>query len=400
MKISTSIFSRLILFWIVVVLFQPFETQAFFHTDVEPEPHSIPFYIGFLLLVFHLPFALLSFFFAVNGRFYNEKKYADFKTGTAILWTINSLFFAGLIYRQQYIYPGAVLWGVPTLCFIIGVLRWKLPLISWLLSTFYGISFILLVLGGVYNESGFGPKDGIHKTYYTSNLNQIKSIENYDFGRLDGSSQEYYENGQLKNQLTYHLDTLQGVAKAYYENGQLKVRYQNDENEIQGEYKAYYENGQLAMKQWFEKGVLDEKQETYYPTGQLNSQCIYEEGRKEGICAVYYSNGQLENTCTYKNGLGEYISYYKNGQLKEKGAVDLDRKIGLWKSYHPNGILESVGRYHLKGSRRSVKDGLWKSYYSNGQLELVGAYAKGVRKGQWVKYFDTGEQSDAKDFGS
>lgn len=399
MKISTSISSRLLLFWILLFVFQSFETQAFFQTTAEPEPHSMPFYIGFLLFVFHLPFAILSFFFAVNGRFYSEKKYADFKTGTAILWTINSLSFAVLIYFDQYVYPGAVLWGIPTLCYMIGILRWKTPLLNWLLSTFYMVNVILLVLGGIQNELGYGPKDGVHKTYY-SNLNkQVESIQIYDFGRLDGHSEQYYKNGQLKTRLLYHLDTLQGLAEGFYENGQLKVTYQNDKDQIHGLYQYYHENGQLAMEQMFEHGIRNGRQQTYYPTGQLNSKATYKDGIKEGLCLVYYDNGRIENTCTYTKGVGDYVSYYKNGKLKAKGLLNLDRREGLWQTYHPNDSLESVGLYELKGPNRSVKNGPWKTYHPNGQLKLIGTYLNGVRKGQWFKYFETGEESDRRDFG-
>lgn len=399
MKISTSLSSRLILFWILLFVFQSFETQAFFQTEVKMEPHSISFYIGFLLLVFHLPFVLLSFFFAINGPFYSDRKHADFKTGTAILWTINSLSLAVLIYWNQYAYPGAVLWGVPTLFFVAGVLRWKLPLLTWLLSTFYAVTVLLLVLGGVRNEFGFGPKDGVHTSYYSMESKQIESIEIYDFGRLDGPFEQYYKNGQLKIRLFYHLDTLQGLAEGYYENGQLKVTYQNDKNEIDGLYQFYHENGKLATKQVFQHGLLNGIQETYYPTGQLNSQATYQEGIKEGLCLVYYHNGQIENTCTYEKGVGQYVSYYENGRRKERGQLNLDRREGLWETYYPNDSLQAVGQYELKGPKRSVKSGLWKTYHSNGQLKLVGNYVKGVRVGQWFKYFETGEESDRRDFG-
>ena len=399
MKTSTSISARLILFGILFLVFQSFEAQAFFQTEVEPEPHSIPFYIGFLSLVFHLPFVLLSFFFAVNGRFYNERKHAEFKTGTAILWTINSLFFAILLYREEYVYPAAVLWGVPTVCFISGILRWKLPLLNWLLSTFYIVTLILLVLGGIRNEAGFGPKDGVHATYYDSDLKQIESVQVYDFGLLEGNSEQYYQNGQLKTRLIYHLDTLEGLAEGYYENGQLKVRYQNENNEIHGLYQYYHENGKLATKQWFQQGILDGMQETYYPTGQLNSECAYQNGTKEGTCLIYYNSGQIESTCTYEQGVGTYIAYYENGKIKEKGGLNLNRREGLWQTYYPNDSLQSVGHYYLKGPKRSVKHGLWEVYHPNGGLKLVGTYVYGVRKGQWFKYFETGEESDARDFG-
>jgi len=396
---SISISTRLILFWLLLFVFQPLEIQAFFYAEVEKTSESIYFYIGFLLLVFHLPFAILSFFFAVNGSFYTEKKHTEFKTGTAILWTINSLFFAVIIYGQQYVYPSAVLWGLPTLCFILGVFRRKWSFLTWVLSTFYLVTVILLVLGGIRNEFGFGPKEGIHKTYYDTKPAQAKSIQRYDFGRLNGSSEAYYKNGQLKTRLLYHLDTLQGLAEGYYENGQLKVRYRNDKNEVQGLYQLYHLNGQLATEQSFQQGILNGIQQTYYPTGQLNSRATYQAGIKEGVCLVYYDNGQIEHTCTYKRGVGLHVSYYRNGRLKAKGQLNLDRREGLWETYHPNDSLQSIGHYQLKGPERSVKNGWWESYYPNGQLKLVGSYTEGIRKGQWFKYFETGEESDAKDFG-
>ncbi len=389
---------RLVFLLMVVFVLQSFEVAAFYTTELDELTHSVPFYIGVALLIFHLPFALASFFFAVNGHTYGIRKHADFKTGAAILWTINSLFFAGLIYIRTYIYPGAVLWGVPTLCFIIGSLRWRLPIFSWLLSTFYVITVILLVLGGTQNQYGFGPKDGVHKTYYDTDKKQIQSIQVYDFGRLDGISKEYYKNGQLRIARHYHLDTLDGAVREYYENGQLKVVYSNYKNKMHGWYQYYFENGQLAMKQSFKHGILHGVLQTYYPTGALNSEFVYNEGIKNGRCAVYYEQGQLKNTCQYKQGVGNYFSYYENGQLKIKGMLNLDRRVGKWESYHSNGELESVGNYILVDPKRSAKDDLWKHYYSNGQLKLVGRYKKGVREGKWFKYFDTGEQSDARDY--
>lgn len=360
--------------------------------------HFTPFYIGFILLVFHLPFALLSFFFAVNGYLYSPKKYASAKVGTGILWGLNTLLLMLLIYEQKYVYPGFVLWVIPSICCLVGRLRWKFPIFSWLLSMVYVVTIMLMVLGGIKNQLGFGPKDGVHLTYYTEDKKAIKSIKEYEFGRLNGTVELFYENGQLKTMLSYYLDTLEGPVKVYYENGQLKTIYQNNQNKIHGLYRSYHENGIIASQQLFEHGALSGIQQQYYPTGQLNSQFYYENGQKEGACLVYYNNGQLENTCHYKNGVGNYTSYYENGQLREKGLLNLDRREGLWENYHSNGVLKSTGYYKVVDEKRSVKDGLWKNYHINGQLELVGKYEVGVRKGEWTKYFDTGERSDGRNY--
>ena len=49
------------------------------------------------------------------------------------------------------------------------------------------------------------------------------------FGQLD---RDYYENGQIKNEVNYKDGKKEGLWKEYYENGQLKVVEKKDRTPI------------------------------------------------------------------------------------------------------------------------------------------------------------------------
>lgn len=334
-----------------------------------------PFYLLLIGVAIHLPFVLIAFFYAINASNYSDRKHQDVKTGLGILLLINGSIFVYLFYHQYYLYPSLILFFVPILFLILGIFRSKHPFINWFLSVLYMSTVVFLVLGGIYNHQGYGPKEGIYITYYNEFPTQIKSKQHYNFGRLDGISEQFHSNGQLKSSLTYNLDTLDGLAKEFYDNGQLKVAYKNHRNQIHGVYLSYYDNGQTKVQHNFVKGKLVGRQKTYY------------------------KNGRLKNSCYYKNNIGTYQSYYNNGQLKEEGQLNNNRKEGLWKTYHQNGQLSSTGLYLVANEKQSAKHGDWRTYYSNGQLQTSGKYKRGTRQGQWFKFFEDGGQSDYKNYG-
>jgi len=56
---------------------------------------------------------------------------------------------------------------------------------------------------------------------------------------------QYYENGQLKSELTYKAGELEGPWKEYYESGKLKAEGLFEDGEPVGEVKKYDETGKL-----------------------------------------------------------------------------------------------------------------------------------------------------------
>ena len=127
-----------------------------------------------------------------------------------------------------------------------------------------------------------------------ANTLHIYSAKTYKDGSIvfcNYIKKEYYENGQLKKEMSYVNDKEHGILK-YYENGQVK-------------YECPY--------------VLGNKHGTvkwYYITGELQYECPYDNDKEHGIYKEYYENGQLKEESRYV--LGELIdtsNYDENGNL-------------------------------------------------------------------------------------
>ena len=74
---------------------------------------------------------------------------------------------------------------------------------------------------------------------------QVKSIENFKNGKLNGEFKEFFENGSLFQIGTFKNGDMKNI-KVFYENGNLKFE-QNLKNR-KGKYRGYYPNGKLEAE--------------------------------------------------------------------------------------------------------------------------------------------------------
>ena len=74
---------------------------------------------------------------------------------------------------------------------------------------------------------------------------QVKSIENFKNGKLNGEFKEFFENGSLFQIGTFKNGDMKNI-KVFYENGNLKFE-QNLKNR-KGKYRGYYPNGKLEVE--------------------------------------------------------------------------------------------------------------------------------------------------------
>lgn len=74
---------------------------------------------------------------------------------------------------------------------------------------------------------------------------QVKSIENFKNGKLNGEFKEFFENGSLFQIGTFKNGDMKNI-KVFYENGKLKFE-QNLKNR-KGKYRGYYPNGKLEVE--------------------------------------------------------------------------------------------------------------------------------------------------------
>ena len=68
-----------------------------------------------------------------------------------------------------------------------------------------------------------------------------------------------------------------------------------------GIVKDYYDNGNLENEMAFKDGKKDGSLKGYYPNGNLLIEDTYKEGKIDGISKLYYENGNLKSETPYKD---------------------------------------------------------------------------------------------------
>lgn len=74
---------------------------------------------------------------------------------------------------------------------------------------------------------------------------QVKSIENFKNGKLNGEFKEFFENGSLFQIGTFKNGDMKNI-KVFYENGNLK--FEQKLKDRKGKYRGYYPNGMLEVE--------------------------------------------------------------------------------------------------------------------------------------------------------
>ena len=136
--------------------------------------------------------------------------------------------------------------------------------------------------GGVYEMNHLG--------------NKIKSF-NVIEGKLNGSYEEFFKNGDIK--LSIEM-------------------YSGRKN---GEYKSFYENGTLKEFMVYENDLVNGKRISYWVNGLKKEENNFVSGAMRGENIFYYSNGNIRRKIFFDsegNRSGEWIELNRNGTLKEK----------------------------------------------------------------------------------
>ena len=126
--------------------------------------------------------------------------------------------------------------------------------------------------------------------------------DNYKSGRLDGISKVWYENGNLKTELSYKAGEQNGYTKWWHPNGQLRVVefYKDDRRVEEDSSISWHANGNVASKE-----ICKETNCVYqewHENGKLEEEGNYKYGKKEGIWKTWHNNGQLAGIRKFKSG--------------------------------------------------------------------------------------------------
>ena len=221
-------------------------------------------------------------------------------------------------------------------------------------------------------------ENGLLKTYFIYNKDGIP----------DGESVEYYENGNIDEEVNYKNNKMNGEAKSYDENGKLNGRtiFKDDikleedvykENEIlkntfkngelvkqdicspngtlkerrilngdEIEYSTFYPNGNVKQK-ILAKDKTIIKEQIYAKNGNIMSNSFFSDGKPVIELFEYYPDGKLFRKISTVNKMlnGDSIEYYPDGNIKEKTHFINNKEEGEHFFYDKNGNLIKTDIY-------------------------------------------------------
>ena len=93
----------------------------------------------------------------------------------------------------------------------------------------------------------------------------------------------------------------------------------------------WYENGQLSQEVTLKDGKPDGLFRIWYVGGTPTYEATYKDGKREGLRRMWYENGQLWDESTWKNGKLEGLvrAWYENGQLESETCYSNDEAVDM-----------------------------------------------------------------------
>lgn len=111
----------------------------------------------------------------------------------------------------------------------------------------------------------------------------------------------YYENGKIRQTGFYHnRDEKHGRWTEYYENGDIKEIENYDKGILNGKYQCFHENGQLWTEKIYNNGLLWQVISNYDKNGKKKDKGTLKNGT--GTLKIYNSEGRLSRIAEFVNG--------------------------------------------------------------------------------------------------
>ncbi len=162
---------------------------------------------------------------------------------------------------------------------------------------------------------------------------------------------EYYDNGQLKKEITHKDGKISGVWKTYYKNGILKSKW------VYNDGKQTYrldnnEEGKPKFIGHYKDGKSHGKHSHYDANNIIIMQGNYREGKRNGI---WKFNTDIKRITSYKNGKKHGVEkiYTNDDTLFSEGTYANNIKHGPWKYYNKE---QKVTREISYKNGKKVKD--------------------------------------------
>jgi antitoxin component YwqK of YwqJK toxin-antitoxin module len=85
-------------------------------------------------------------------------------------------------------------------------------------------------------------------TYYSEFDGSVRIRESYSKGLLQGTSQSYYPDGEISEEVEWKENVKDGAWKQYYKNGSKRLSGQYRNGMLQGSYEVYYSDGTIEIR--------------------------------------------------------------------------------------------------------------------------------------------------------
>ena len=183
-------------------------------------------------------------------------------------------------------------------------------------------------------------KDGDRHGPYLEFFNELKTLtQHYAKGELNGSSIEWFENGQKKKEVNFRRGRKEGLQSGWFANGQKNYEQNYRADQREGLFKSWYANSNPKQVGAYRKGRLHGPFTEWYEDGQKKEVWNYKGDLPDGPYESWHPNGKKRNEHYYKEGKthGAYLSWHANGNKRYDGSYLSGEKTGLWILYNEDG---------------------------------------------------------------
>lgn len=132
----------------------------------------------------------------------------------------------------------------------------------------------------------------------------VKSVSDYQNGRLNGLQQTFYANGKLNEERSYVNGKKEGTHTGWWENGKLRFVYHFKGDVYEGNVKMWNEAGMLFNDFNYIIGHEEGLQRSWFEDGKLRANYEARNNRKYGLTGVKNCKSIKEDPAQYEKNKG------------------------------------------------------------------------------------------------
>jgi antitoxin component YwqK of YwqJK toxin-antitoxin module len=129
--------------------------------------------------------------------------------------------------------------------------------------------------------------------------------------------------------------------------GENGLYYDKDQQLFSGNYKEYFDNGQVKQEMTIVDGKIDGVVQLWYRSGSIKETRVFKAGLRNGMWTSFTENRQKTGEASYKDDLkdGIWRVWDENGILRYEMFYKAGQKSGLWIMYDDKGNKSNEKRY-------------------------------------------------------